>query len=267
MGHFKSTANFLKLILNTSFHHFSSFLFGPNEVFLKFRALPHFITNFIRYNHLRGKCGFPLRMRNIHYRTWDRFHTAGVVVGHYFHQDLWAAKFLYDHNVKDHVDVGSRIDGFIGHILPFCRVKYVDLRPLPNEVDNLHFLRGSVLNLPFGDYSVGSISCLHVLEHVGLGRYGDPVDPQGYSRGAKELGRVLSAGGILLIGVPTGRERLCFDAHRIFDPDTIRDAFRPLRLLEFHLIDDSGTGIRRNASFDLARSCEYGCGLYVFGKI
>jgi hypothetical protein len=81
------------------------------------------------------------------------------------------------------------------------------------------------------------------------------------------LGRVLSAGGILLIGVPTGRERLCFDAHRIFDPDTIRDAFRPLRLLEFHLIDDSGTGIRRNASFDLARSCEYGCGLYVFGKI
>jgi hypothetical protein len=32
------------------------------------------------------------------------------------------------------------------------------------------------------------------------------------------------------------------------------------------LIDDSGTGIRRNASFDLARSCEYGCGLYVFGK-
>lgn len=224
------------------------------------------MTNLIRYKHLSGKCGFPLRMGHIHYRTWDRFHTAGVVAGHYFQQDLWAAKYLYDRNVNDHVDVGSRIDGFIAHILPFCRVLYIDLRPLKHDVENLSFLQGSVLDMPFEDNSVNSISCLHVLEHVGLGRYGDPVDPEGYIRGAKELTRILAVGGTLLISVPTGKERLCFDAHRIFDPNTIRDIFRPLRLLAFHLIDDSGDGIRRDSSFEIARSCEYGCGLYVFGK-
>jgi len=258
--------NILKSILTFSHHHFSSFLFDPKEVYMKIRALPRFITNCLKYKALDEAYDFPLQARNIHYRTWDRFNTAGEIVGHYFHQDLWAAKYLYDHHVTDHVDVGSRIDGFIAHILPFCRVSYIDLRPLQNEVENLSFLQGSVLHMPFEDNSVGSISCLHVLEHVGLGRYGDPVDPEGYVRGARELTRVLSVDGTLLIGVPTGRERLCFDAHRIFDPNTIRDAFRPLQLLEFHLIDDLGSGIKRDASFEMARSCEYGCGLYVFGK-
>jgi hypothetical protein len=66
--------------------------------------------------------------------------------------------------------------------------------------------------------------------------------------------------------MPVGREHLCFDAHRVFDPDTVVRMFAPLHLTEFALIDDVGVEVRRDASFETARACEYGCGLFVFTK-
>jgi len=158
------------------------------------------------------------------------------------------------------------VDGFVAHLLPFCEVTYVDLRPLPVEVPGLRVKQGSLLALPFEDASIPSLSCLHVLEHLGLGRYGDPVDPQGFLRGASELARVLAPGGHLLLGTPVGRERLCFDAHRVFDPATIVSAFADLALTEFSLITDTGDMIHADASFDDARTCTYGCGLFVFQR-
>jgi len=110
------------------------------------------------------------------------------------------------------------------------------------------------------------LSCLHVIEHIGLGRYGDPIDPDGHLKAAAELSRVLRSGGQLLLGTPVGRERLCFDAHRIFDPATIVAMLKPLVLLTFALIDDGGTTIQREASFEQARRCTYGCGLFLFEK-
>jgi hypothetical protein len=164
------------------------------------------------------------------------------------------------------VDVGSRIDGFVAHVLPFCKVNYVDIRPLVAEIPNLQFIQGSILNLPFEDESIISLSCLHVIEHIGSGRYGDEVDPDGYRKAACELTRVLAKEGTLLIGTPTGKEKLYFDAHRVFDPATIKDIFGELELCEFHMIDDSAKGIHYNASFEMALQCDYGCGLYVFKR-
>ena len=135
------------------------------------------------------------------------------------------------------------------HILPFCRVTYVDIRPLSNSVEGLTFRQGSLLSLPFPAASIDSLSCLHVLEHVGLWRDGDPVEPQAYRRAAAELSRVLAPGGQLLMGTPVGRQRLCFDSHRIFDPQTIRDAFPTLHLAQFSLIDDVGHTVHTHASF------------------
>jgi SAM-dependent methyltransferase len=120
--------------------------------------------------------------------------------------------------------------------------------------------------MPFDDDSVPSLSSLHVIEHIGLGRYGDTVDPNGYLKAAAELCRVLAPGGRLLLGTPVGRERVCFDAHRVFDPETIVQAFEELVLAEFLLIDDAGRGVIAGASFEQARRCEYGCGLFVFEK-
>jgi len=179
---------------------------------------------------------------------------------------LWAAKYLYDNNIRYHVDVGSRIDGFVAHILPFCEVEYVDIRNLQSRINNLKFTRGSITNLPFNSESIKSLSSLHVLEHIGLGRYGDQIDPSGYSKGAKELSRVLARTGSLLLSTPVGKEKLYFNAHRVFDPYTIIKIFDELKLIEFNLIDDKAEKIIHNADLKDASKCTYGCGLFVFTK-
>jgi hypothetical protein len=58
---------------------------------------------------------------------------------------------------------------------------------------------------------------MHVIEHIGLGRYGEALDPDGDLKAIRELVRVLAAGGNLLVVVPVGRPRIQFNAHRIYD--------------------------------------------------
>jgi len=245
---------------------FCFLFFDPLEIFQRWCSIPYYLKNRKEYNRSNTNSHFDFTWKEAFPVSHDRFDKAGSAKGHYFWQDLWAAQYLYDNNIRQHTDVGSRLDGFVAHILPFCKAAYVDIRPLDVKIRNLEFRQGSVLQMPFENNSVNSLSSLHVIEHIGLGRYGDPIDPDGHIKAAKELTRVLAKDGHLLIGVPVGRERLCFDAHRIFDPQTITDIFNELKLAEFHLIDDIGAKIIRNASFDEARICHYGCGLFVFRK-
>ncbi|CAN5655398.1 hypothetical protein BH23GEM9_BH23GEM9_22940 [soil metagenome] len=247
------------------YHALTTLFFNPRELARKYRSLPLFVRNWSRYVVLNSDPAFSVRLRSLWYRSYDRYGAAGDANGHYFFQDLWAARDLFVRRIESHVDVGSRIDGFVAHVLPFCDVTYVDIRPVPLEWPGFRFRLGSVTDLPYDDDTIASLSCLHVIEHVGLGRYGDPVAPDGYLTAARELSRVLAPGGQLLLGTPVGRERLCFDAHRVFDPLTITDAFETLELLEFLLIDDGGERVEA-ASFGEARKCEYGCGLFRFRK-
>jgi SAM-dependent methyltransferase len=224
----------------------------------RFRALPVFLRNLRTYRRLNRDERFAASARELFYTTYDRYAPAGAFRRHYFLQDLWAARRVFAARPARHVDVGSRIDGFVAHVMAFCPVTYVDLRPA--DVPGLDFRQGSILQMPFETGSVPSLSSLHVIEHIGLGRYGDDVEPDGWRKAAGELARVLAPGGMLLVGAPVGRQRLVFDAHRIFDPRTLLDAFAGLRLEEFSLIDDSEC-LTENASFDQALTCRYGCGL------
>lgn len=229
------------------------------------RALPVFALNLVRFARANTRPTFAFSAADSWFRSFDRYENAGAPASHYFVQDLWAARKLYTAGTRAHVDVGSRIDGFVAHVLTFSRVTYVDVRPLAVAFDGFEFRQGLITALPFDDGGVNSLSSLHVIEHVGLGRYGDPIDPEGPWRAAKELIRVLASGGRLLLGVPTGRERLAFDAHRIFDPQTIRDMFGELELVEFAFIDDQDNLII-DASYAEARRADYGCGLFEFRK-
>ena len=237
----------------------------------KWLALPYFFRNMRSYKQAQMDNRFPITWHDIWYCSNDRFSSAGTS-GHYFFQDIWAAKKVLEIAGErgggyNHVDVGSRIDGFVAHLLPYCKVTYVDIRPLPITLEGLKFIEGSILRLPFEDDSCETLSCLHVIEHIGLGRYGDEVEPDGHTKAARELTRVLMPEGTLLIATPVGRERLCFDAHRIFDPETVLNMFDGLELLEFSLIDDKGLRIIKNATIEQARSCQYGCGLFHFVKL
>jgi len=256
----------LKKLLKKIDRFLNSIFISPSHLLIKFISIPLFIKNAFTYNKLSKEKKFRIRLNNILFSTADRFSSSGNVNNHYFHQDLWAAKKLYDLGINKHVDIGSRLDGFIGHIINHISVEYVDIRPLEISYNNLIYIYGSITDLPYSDNSVQSLSSLHVVEHIGLGRYGDQIDPAGYIKATQELTRILAPGGKLLFSTPVGRESLHFDAHRIFSPYTIIDLFKELKMLEFNLIDDKAKGIRLNVSLSEAEKCEYGCGLFLFEK-
>lgn len=242
----------------------SDFSIYPLEMITRLRGIPYYLANLRLWSKENTAPSFQIRLSELRFLSWERFASAGGTRGHYFHQDLWVASDIYRLNIRSHVDVGSRLDGFIAHLLPFCSVTFVDLRPLNLDHVNFNFIQGTITNLPFKDSSISSLSCLHVIEHIGLGRYGDTIDPEGFRKAANELVRVLAPGGRLFLSTPVGVERLVFDAHRIFDPLTVVETFAPAKLASFHLISDAGDRMIPDASFAEARRCKYGCGIFVF---
>ena len=161
--------------------------------------------------------------------------------------------------------MGSSLAGFVAHLLCFREVEYVDIRPVDTNVDGLLFRQGDITALPYASESLESISALHVVEHIGLGRYGDPMDPNGWRKAIAELKRVLKPGGVLYFSVPVGRERVEFDAHHVFDPMTIIEAFRPLELRQFAAVDDAGRFLP-TANPETLKGW-YSCGLFEFAGL
>lgn len=154
--------------LLTKFAFFFQMVFFDPLVFLrKWLGLPYFFRNMRSYKLAQKDNQFPVTWRDIWYGSYDRFSGAGGG-GHYFFQDIWAARKVFERagngGEYNHVDVGSRIDGFIAHLLPYCKVTYIDIRPLPIIVDGLEFKQGSILNLPFEDNSCEtlSLSLIHI---------------------------------------------------------------------------------------------------------
>lgn len=183
---------------------------------------------------------------------------------HYFYQAGWLARRLRASGVSAHTDVGSDVR-MIGVLSAFIDVTFIDYRPLSATLAGLRCEAGNLTGLGLPDASLPSLSCLHVVEHVGLGRYGDPLDIAGSERALAELQRVLAPGGRLYLSVPVGRERICYNAHRVFSPRSIVDALSGLALREFSLVDDDGRFIE-NADPTAAAALDYGCGLFVFER-
>ncbi len=204
----------------------------------------------------------------------DKYAESGVASGHYFHQDLWAARLIHAHAPSRHVDVGSRIDGFIAHLLTFREVEVLDIRPLVSKVAGLSFRQANLMSgVPLAIEPSPSVSCLHALEHFGLGRYGDPLQPDGWRTGLRHLAELVSPGGRLYLGVPTGKPAVEFNAQRIFHPQYIIDeaARLGLSLSSLAYVDDGGdyheqpSLLTRDALTALAKM-NYGCGLFLFEK-
>lgn len=199
----------------------------------------------------------------------DRHDHSGMASGHYFHQDLWVARRIYARKPQRHMDVGSSITGLVAHLAVFREVEVLDIRPQPNIIKNIVFRQHDMMREHSEFHACcDSLSCLHVLEHLGLGRYGDSIDPEGYRHGFMALVRMLEPGGYLYLSVPVGTpQRVEFNGHRVFAPATICDLAKGTCLLtDFAWVDDAGD---LHEDITGGHACipdniNYGCGVFEF---
>jgi hypothetical protein len=200
----------------------------------------------------------------------DFISEAGIARGHYFHQDLLVASAVHEANPLRHIDIGSRIDGLVAHIASFRAIEVLDIRDLPpSNHPNITFLKADLMDPTSGQQDIAdSLSCLHAIEHFGLGRYGDPIDPQGHIKGFRNICRMIRIGGRLYISFPVARKRgVVFNAHRIFEPKDILNWFeseRSFSLVNFNFVNDDGALLRDITLDDPRLDADYGCGIYTF---
>ncbi len=203
----------------------------------------------------------------------ERTQVAGEAKGHYFHQDLLVANFIFQNKPDCHLDVGSRIDGFVAHVAAFMPVDVFDIRPIKaTDHGNIRFIQANITAdvRPEWISKYDSISCLHALEHFGLGRYGDKLDPNGHRVGFLKLLDMLMPGGKLYIGIPIASEtKVEFNAHRKFHPLDILNwptGDHQIELKRFDYVDDNGDLHRNVSLLNQSLKIEYGCGIYTFEK-
>jgi SAM-dependent methyltransferase len=186
---------------------------------------------------------------------------------HYIYHTGWAARVVRNIDPEFHVDISSSLY-FSSIVSAFIPIKFYDYRPAVLELDGYTSGEADLLKLPFETNSIKSLSCMHTVEHVGLGRYGDPLDPDGDIKAINELKRVVSIDGSLIFVVPVGRKVLRFNGLRIYSYEQIIDYFKDMELIEFSLIHEyeEDGGITINATKELVNKEEYGCGCFWFKK-
>lgn len=195
---------------------------------------------------------------------------AGSASGHYFHQDLLVSNFIHKNKPKRHIDIASRIDGFVAHVASFREIEVVDIRSLKKSVHkNIKFIQADFMSMrDLG--TADSVSCLHAIEHFGLGRYSDVIDIDGHKKGITNLVNLVDNGGCLYISFPIGKNNeIHFNAHRVFKVDTILehpDIKEKMRLLRFDYVDDNGDLNTNENIHEINKDLDYGCGIYTFIK-
>lgn len=232
------------------------------------RGLPFYLRDLFELRRQRRRSDMPFAFGPAFVCVGEKFAQGGTARGDYFHQDLLVARRIHQHAPRRHVDVGSRVDGFVAHVAVFRPIEVLDIRPLASRVPNLHFLQGDLMQ-PLPPALVActdSLSCLHALEHFGLGRYGDPVDHDGWRKGLANLTRMVQPGGRLYLSTPIGPQRIEFNAHRVFALRTLLDSVAAdFEVDRVSYVDDDGD-LHEDVDFrgaEAARSfgCRYGCGI------
>jgi hypothetical protein len=208
---------------------------------------------------------FPFEKSDFHIVTHQKTEQINFD-NHYLYHTAWAARKVREIGPVKHVDISS-YTYFATILSAFIPVEYYDYRMLPVTLEQLTCGTADLYQLPFCDNSIPSLSCMHVVEHVGLGRYGDTPNYDGDLKAFRELSRVLAVNGDLLFVVPIGKPKIVYNAHRIYSYDQIIAAFRGLTLKEFALIpDDKFHGMIKDPDVSIVNAQSYGCGCFWFKK-
>ena len=227
---------------------------------------PFILKDLIRYKKLDTAKRFSTNFSDLYPCILDKTIKTGFDA-HYVYHTSWAARKVKEINPNRHVDISSSLY-FCGIVSAFIPVDFYDYRPADLHLSNLTSSHADLTKLHFKDATIPSISCLHTIEHVGLGRYGDPIDPHGDIKAINELKRVTTRGGSLLFVTPVGQPKIAFNAHRIYSYAQILKYFDGFELVEFSLVPDNvhEIGFISNATEALANQQSYGCGCFWFKK-
>lgn len=221
------------------------------------------------YQRLNKRLNFVIQEKYMWPVIKDKYSYAGTI-GNYFWQDLWAARLILESGIQSHFDIGSRLDGFISHLLAArLDVTMIDVREFPEKIEHLHTIVDDATTLhQIPDESIESMSALCSLEHFGLGRYGDPVNPEACFQCFDNIQKKLKKGGRLYISLPIGKERIEFNAHRVFYAHTVIKCFSSLKLTEFSCAtaDKIEYNVDIHKYDDDLHNGEYRYGLFVFMK-
>ena len=238
------------------------------------RSIPFYWRTSREFKKQARQSKEPFTFGAIHPVLHERFQQAGSASGHYFHQDIYVAQKIFENNPQRHIDVGSRVDGFVAHVASYRKIEVIDVRPMESQTENIDFLCADMMGeLPEHLIeSTDSLSCLHALEHFGLGRYGDPVNFEGHLIGLENLYRMVKPGGTFYFSTPIGKEqRIEFNAHRVFSVPYLMQQFENrYELISFAYVgDDAKLHTEINIDSDEAKESfglKYGCGIFELKK-
>lgn len=244
----------------------SQFGIDPRKALRSLWGVPRYLRDFLRFR--ADYTGRLELLPCLH----DWYEEGGTTKSEYFWQDLLVARMIFEARPEKHVDIGSRVDGFVAHVASFREIEVFDVRPMTTRIPGVTFKQANLMNPVEGMAGYcDSLSCLHALEHFGLGRYGDPINPKGYERGLINMAGLLKENGVLYLSIPIGIDRVEFNAHRVFDPRVIVDLAmqHSLGLSALTVIQPSGkveTLAPEKAQLSNLASQRYALGIFVFQK-
>jgi hypothetical protein len=253
--------------------YFKTFGFTPKKFYYSLKGMPAFVRNYRKFKKLLYKENSDFEITNFYPCPDDRFDYAGTLPGHYFHQDIYAANKIWENNPYKHVDIGSRIDGFVAHVASFREIEVFDIRILATKIINVKFVQANLMSEDFSlvDYC-DSVSCLHVIEHFGLGRYNDPIEVNGHIKGLNNIYKLLKKGGKFYFSTPIGKQRIEFDAHRVFSLSYLLELIEPKYKIESFAYIDDGDVLHQNIELDKENirssfNCNFGCAIFELTKL
>lgn len=249
-------------------------VFGINTklMFNSFRSIPVYTKNYFTIKK-QVKLSSDFKIKGIYPCLTDRFQIAGELSLHYAYQDLFVANKIYQNNPRKHVDIGSRIDGFVTHVASFRKIEVFDIRKFNLQFRNIKFTQANLIDQNFElENYCDSVSSLHAVEHFGLGRYGDKIDIDGHIKGLNNITKLLEPKGKFYFSVPIGPQRIEFDAHRVFSLKyLINLLYKIYKIDSFSFINDDNIFYPQvkleEDQIESNYNCNYGCGIFELTKL
>ena len=258
----------MKNTLRRLYHWSRIFGFDPRLLVRSVRAMPKYLAALRQYRKQSRGVHDIFPMASLHPCLNEEQEASGNIFGPYFRHDLLVAQRIFAANPGRHIDVGSRVDGFVAHVASFRPIEVLDIRSPAVEIPNITFIQCDLMGeLPqrLVD-SCDSLSSLSALEHFGLGRYGDRICAEGYLRGLENLHLILRPKGRIYLAVPIGTQCVAFNAHRVFSLSHLLAILEPLFALDrFSYLDDEcnlheGVQLTREL-VDSSCRCMFGCAI------